>query len=445
MAKIGLFIIILSPSVTTSMNIAFSNITCSPNYKLLTISPVDHHWLDFIEAASAEISNTSSNCQEIRTKSLKILEYFFNNSLNVSDLIVESNLQLNLGRLHNVTYNIDFFDSLTMLISKVSRKRMDQCLKDKALYKSDTGVCIKEDKKVQNIMPKKGRVIIKVIGNSTSILTLILLLVILTLFEELKTIPGRYMTHLSVVLLFGQTLLLLSPVGEKNSTVCALLGVLVHWTYLTVFSLMCMIAVSTTRTFCQPLMVSQNEKSRRYQLAMKAAYGFPLVITTPCLLTQFISPSKVNYGGHGKCFITNEWANLFTFIVPVGSILLFNCVCLMVAVYRIHRTNKENTRILRRKRSFHKLRIQALILIIKLGTFTGMGWIFGFIGSLTSVDAFNWIFEILCSFQGFGIFCGFACSIRMYNIFIRKIQSKKKKLIRPSLDKQLVDSKTTQM
>ena len=436
-----LFVIYVFFSLNNPLKLVYSQVTCQPCCETVA-SSLDAEFLEMLRAASVNVSKNSSNCQELRAKSLKVLESLFNSSIDVHSETYRAHPENepNISRAENVSYSIEFFESFHILISKASRLKMDECHKAKGIYYSQTGVCIKGDKKDHDATSWETLQLVKIVGNSISILTLILLLGIIILCRELQTIPGRYMAHISTVLLIGQVLLLLSPIGEKNSTACTMMGVSIHWTYLTVFSLMCMIAVSTTRTFCQPTIVSQAEKARRYNLAMKGAYGFPLVIIVPCIITQLIRPSKISYGNNRKCFITNAWANLLTFITPVGCILVFNCACLMAAVYRIHKANKENARILR-SRSSGMHRIQVLVLIIKLGTFTGVGWVFGFLGSLTSVTVFSWIFTVLCSFQGFSIFCGFVCSARIYAMLSRKIYSNKRKLLKPNTEKPFADSK----
>ena len=442
-----LFTIYLSISFNSPSNFVLPDLTCKPLCEMFQLSSLNADLQEFIKKAALTVSKNASNCQEIYAKSRELLTSLFNNSmdfLNQTTVRDPEVVKSNTGIPKNITFNTDFFQSLNVLVSKTSRLKMEECLKAKGTYHSQTGVCITEENAGQDEESLKTMEIMNIIGNSTSILTLILLLVIIIIFRELQTIPGKYMAHITVILLIGQTLLLLSQVGKKNTTACAFIGIFIHWTYLTIFSLMCVIAVSTNRTFCHPMVVSQIEKARRYSLAMKAAYGFPLTIMTPCIITQLINPSKINYGNNRRCFITNVWANLFAFVIPIGFILILNCVCLTAAVYRIHRANKENTRILRH-RSSHMHRIQTLVLIIKLGTFTGLGWIFGFIGSVTSVTVFNWIFEVLCSFQGFGIFCGFLCSVRVYNIFMTKMHSSKRKLTKPNSDKPFADSKTTRM
>ena len=439
-----LFVFLAASEITPLGRSRSLNSTCQRIHKSLMISTLEESWIVFVKSASTVVSRDSTNCLELWSNAYDLIQSIFNATTNHTTHEDGDGLH-NISIGHNTTYSIDFFESLTVLVyTEATKRRKDDCVKARGRYDHDTGVCVKHGSTSQRTSTAKAMLfIIRIIGNTVSVLALVLLVTILFLCEELRTVPGRYMTHLSVVLLIGQTLYLLSPVGEKSGAACALLEISIHWAYLTVFSLMCMIAVSTTRTFCQPLLVSQQEKTRRYRLALKAAYGFPLVLTTPCLITHVISQGKINYGCSSGRFVSNLWANLLTFIVPIGLILIVNCACLIVAVYRIHKANTENKRILRKRKSYHKLRIQALVVMIKLGTFSGVGWIFGFLGSLTQVAVFIWAFEILCSFQGFGIFCGFACSVRVYRLFLRRLKFSTR--TRPSLEKRYVDSKTTQM
>ena len=382
--KVLVIYLFFSPNDT--IKVVLSHLTCKPNFGPIISHPFDENWLELIKEASANVSRNSSNCQEILGNSLEVLAALFNDSIdNINQTSnMDQGNDVYTGRSHNTTYNIDFFQSLTVLVSKASQMKMEQCLKAKGTYHSQTGICIKEGNTTLDIQSFRTMETVKIVGNSISILALIFLLAILFLFQELRTIPGKYMSHISAALLLGQALLLFSPVAEKNDTVCICTGVVIHWTYLTVFSLMCVTAIDTTCTFCQPTTMSQTEKTRKYNLAIKTAYGFPLIIITPCIITQLINPSNIRYGDNSRCFITNVWANLITFVIPIGCILLLNCVCLTVAVYRIYRVNMENTQILGKKsRNMH--RIQALVVVVKLGTYTGLGWIFGFLGLILSI------------------------------------------------------------
>lgn len=414
-----------------------SNSTCKSEYSIITLLPFHGmNIFNFMRAASKEVSRNATNCHEIWATSQAKIYSVFN----------DSERRYNLSSQHS-DYSIEFFESLTiMLYSEALHLKRNECLRDKGIYNNETGICVKDKHTKLSTASLRMLLFVRTTGNLTSILTLLLLLTILIMFEELKSIPGRYMLHLCVILLTGQTLRLVSSASERNETICALLGISIHWAYLTVFFLMCMIAVNTTRTFCQPLILSRYEQTRRYKLAIKAAYGFPIILTTPCLIMHLVSPNKVNYGGGGNCFITNVWASLLTFVVPIGCILLVNCLCLTSVVCRIHRANKENTRILRTKMSLNKFRIQALVLMIKLGTFSGIGWIFGFLAAITQLTVLAWIFELLSAFQGFGVFCSYICSVRVYNLLLQKLNRyNRTKPARPSFAKRFANSNTTQM
>eukprot|EP00795_Rhopilema_esculentum_P006286 gene6288-11707_t len=397
------------------------------DYKFRSISTtIDDRILDSIEAAASTISRNANNCEELYMTAYEAVEIIFfelsgNDSGNVED---ESNTKGG----SNYTMYTDFFNSLKILIARAIELRKQMCASSRGTFNEKTAVCsIKNEKQTSpNHLNNSNGILfyLQVVGNSLSIISLTCLLFMLLCFKELQSVPGRYIKHLATVLAIGHALLLMKYYAAKNTRFCAVVGIWIHWVYLTAFCTMAMIALSTTRTFCQPLMTSQCEKVRRYRLAIKTAYGFPLVIITPCTIIHFVSPEKMSYGVNGECFISNVWASIATFLIPIGCVLLFNCICLVAAVSKIHRMNKENSKILRKGSRSSVLRTQSTVMVLKLGTFTGIGWIFGFISGLAGVEAFDWLFKILCSFQGFGIFAAFAFTTRIYNLLMKKIKKK---------------------
>lgn len=91
--------------------------------------------------------------------------------------------------------------------------------------------------------------IITYVGFSVSIAFLLFLLVTYLLFAELRTFPGKKVMHLSCAMIAMQSIYLVSDPDVVSSGVCAVIGVLLHYFVLVVFSWMSTIAYNTQKVF----------------------------------------------------------------------------------------------------------------------------------------------------------------------------------------------------
>ena len=91
--------------------------------------------------------------------------------------------------------------------------------------------------------------IITYVGFSLSIIFLIFLLVTYFLFAELRTYPGKRVTHLSCAMIAMQSVYFASDPAAVSSAVCAVVGALLHFFILVSFLWMSAIAHNTQKTF----------------------------------------------------------------------------------------------------------------------------------------------------------------------------------------------------
>jgi len=82
-----------------------------------------------------------------------------------------------------------------------------------------------------------------------SIAFLLFLLVTYLLFAELRTFPGKKVMHLSCAMIAMQSIYLVSDPDVVSSGVCAVIGVLLHYFGLVVFSWMSTIAYNIQKVF----------------------------------------------------------------------------------------------------------------------------------------------------------------------------------------------------
>ena len=95
-------------------------------------------------------------------------------------------------------------------------------------------------------------IVITYVGFSLSIISLIFLLVSYFLFGELRTYPGKAVIHLSCAMIVMQSVYFASDPDVVSSIACAVLGGLLHYSFLAVFLWMGAIAHNTQKTFSKP-------------------------------------------------------------------------------------------------------------------------------------------------------------------------------------------------
>lgn len=104
-----------------------------------------------------------------------------------------------------------------------------------------------EDMKTEKQFPAIQ--IMTYVGFSVSIAFLLFLLVTYLLFAELRTFPGKKIMHLSCAMIAMQSMYLVSDPDVVSPGFCAVIGVLLHYFILVVFSWMSTIAYNTQKVF----------------------------------------------------------------------------------------------------------------------------------------------------------------------------------------------------
>jgi hypothetical protein len=112
--------------------------------------------------------------------------------------------------------------------------------------------------------------------------------------------------------------------------------------------------------------------------------------------------------------ISNIKTFLFTFVIPVGFILLSNTVLFCLVVVRIEKLPEVNLASGKNRNTF--------LIYIKLTCLTGVTWIFGFIYQWTLIRELSYIFIVCNASQGLFIFFSFCCSARVRNMCRLKLK-----------------------
>ena len=88
-----------------------------------------------------------------------------------------------------------------------------------------------------------------VVGCTLSILALLLVLITYSIFNELRTLPGKITMNLALVLLLTQVVFIVVMFEETDGLVCKSLAVILHFLYLSSFCWMTVLGLHVAKTF----------------------------------------------------------------------------------------------------------------------------------------------------------------------------------------------------
>ncbi|KAK3700068.1 hypothetical protein QZH41_004362 [Actinostola sp. cb2023] len=281
-------------------------------------------------------------------------------------------------------------------------------------------------------------IILTYIGFSISILCLVFVLVIYSLFPTLRTIPGINLMNLSSALLVAHVLWLAGSGLTIPGKGCTAIAVVLHYSFLASFMWMSIMAFDTWRAFSnKSCRSSRNDKQgKRRRIAFTMAIGWiPLVI----FLSVFVGLDQSNvvairYGGEKGCWINNSWANLYFFAIPVAVSLVWNLVFFSLVVRSIKKVREQSQMVT----SQHQARRDSTV-YARIAALMGFTWVFGFVAPFTSLYLM-YPFVILNTLQGLFIAVAF-CFTRRVRLLYHGFYSKRKNISMSHKSKEISDTR----
>lgn len=272
------------------------------------------------------------------------------------------------------------------------------------------------DKKIILITLKTelGLVIVTYIGCGLSIVGSFVLLVTYAMFRDLRTFGGKLVMNLSAAIMMSDVVLIgLFSAAElvKSDTYCVAISVLLHYTFLTRFSWMSVIAVQfaavSTNPFSsnKPRLSKETFVSKALLACLAIGWCFPLIIVVICIGLNFALQDIIGYGRNGKCWISNQSAHIGAFIVPVFLSVLLNFVCFTISIVAVCCCAKVK-RIVPHLRAF-----------IALSSLMGVTWLFGFVAISIDSNMTWYIFVVLNSTQGLFVSVMMLCKRRIFELY----------------------------
>ncbi|KAH3737062.1 hypothetical protein DPMN_043638 [Dreissena polymorpha] len=230
-----------------------------------------------------------------------------------------------------------------------------------------------------------------IIGCSISIVGLALTIIVhLVFWRTLSSDRTIVLMNVCLIFLMGYIVFLTGIEKTSNSTVCTVIAVVLHYTFLVVFFLMLTEGVMITY-----LVLSPFRKRRIVVPLIMAAYAIPILIVG---ISMGVTRLK-GYGNESFCWLTVDSGLFWAFAGPIIVVVVGNIVNLVI----ILKFGVFGISAMAKKSDLEKIKAGARSVGVLTPMF-GITWLIGVFAVNDTTSVFQWLFVILNSLQGLMIF-----------------------------------------
>ncbi|XP_061175173.1 uncharacterized protein LOC133184227 isoform X2 [Saccostrea echinata] len=250
--------------------------------------------------------------------------------------------------------------------------------------------------------------VVTYISTILSLLSLFLTFLIYCMLPVLRTVPGKNIMCFALSLFIAQLLFLVrSSIDDR--TLCACVGGLTHYFWISVFTCTNVCCFHMFKLFVGNSLVRGDESGDRklfitYCVISYLLPVFPIVINM--LLEYGVGKSdQFGYGG-SRCFLKSHLALLLTFICPIILQIIFNIVMFSITFHYIRNTPKIQSSQDRNDFS----------IFLKLFLLTGISWISMVVDGFFDISLFTFLATIINGLQGMFLFLSYVCNKKVFNM-----------------------------
>lgn len=253
-----------------------------------------------------------------------------------------------------------------------------------------------------------------------SLLSLVLTLVVYSVYPVLRSLPGLNNMALVTSLILFQTMILLNSLTTINiNWLCAFVGAFTHFSLILSFAWMFICTFHMLNVFVKIRNRSVGRNDSRTFISYTAFAISVAVLSVSVTITVALIQSGGKDHGYGGsvCYITNPLMVIVFVAIPVAIVTILNIVMFCVVACKINKlpvlasTNPQER--------------NNITIFVKLSTITGMTWIFGFIYIFTKLVTFAYIYIVLNAGQGVFIMLSFVCNRRVLHLIFRRQMARK--------------------
>ncbi len=264
---------------------------------------------------------------------------------------------------------------------------------------------------------------VKLAENILTIVFCILSLICLTLtfityctFPSLLTLPTKNTMCLVAFLFLAQLLLLFKEMALWNETACKVVGVFLHYLWLTVILWMNVCSYHMFHVFVIDVAKPIGTQGHRSRLVKYSVYanGVSLLIVLITIFSNLgiSSGSHIGYGVN-TCYLSTSLLVGVAFVAPLSIVLVMNIIFFSVSVWTMAKINKMSANIRADKSQVH--------IYIKLSTLTGIFWILAILGDVLQQQVLIYISIVLNASQGIFIFISYMANKRVLQLWRGKL------------------------
>ena len=344
---------------------------------------------------------------------------------------------------------------LTVKTAMISFER--KCHQHNGIYVNERRICIVSNKEDPNSTRNytifsepnpngagsKSLLILNIVGNSCSIVAILLLVVQYFICKNQFLIFDKSILSLAFCLQISHLMQLFITFFSWNKTYCKAGGIVLHWALLTSFAWISIISFDIFKTFRRTQLADSRSK-KKYFIYLITAMSASTMVVVVCIFLGIPANDYSGYGHEGRCFIGKVWANLFSFVLPVAFSLMLNTVLMITTLLKIYKSQKRGAKALagnRSRSSNSRKNVVVSILTLKLSVLFGLGWFLGFIASVSNSPILAFIFTGIVSLQGLLVFVCFGC----HKLCLKKLHERSlRKVHSPMLQTKVKSSNETE-
>ncbi|XP_013416471.2 uncharacterized protein LOC106178022 [Lingula anatina] len=230
--------------------------------------------------------------------------------------------------------------------------------------------------------------------------------------KTFQTFPGKLQFCLSLAMFLSKLSFLLGPPLVGIYEACVPIALLLHWSTLTSFFWMNVIAIDMWRRFHGQSLTSINGRSHNgFRAAIYGIYalGMPTLIVVSSVVFDFADlglDSTFRPGfGLGPCWFTQKYPLILFFVAPLAVIIVVNVILYVLCSISIYSAIKDSSKKLNKNSSGHNF-----CMYVKLLALTGSTWALGLIAGGTQNEIAEYFFAVLAASDGFFVFLSTVCT-----------------------------------
>lgn len=254
--------------------------------------------------------------------------------------------------------------------------------------------------------------IIQVIFTCTSLVCLVVTFITYCIFPSLRTLSGKNNMCLVFVIFQCHLFFQFTSVGAKTQTVCMIIGALLHYFWLAIFSCLNVCSFHMYRVFTSKTVLSTSENKRLITYIVYS-YGIPLVIVLSNIVFTYIFSEQISIGyGDELCFLNHDVSFIYTLVVPISIVCCTNLFFFTVSAFHIKRLTRDEG-----QNEYNRMHT---IIYVKLFSVTCIILIYQIINTFLPMSEFSTVMTVLNDLHGIFIFWSFICNRRILDLLVKR-------------------------